>query len=167
MHPAASIIFFTTASGLGYGLAAVLGRGVLDPAAIATRIAHVLALALIAAGLLSSTLHLRNPQRAWRAFSQWRSSWLSREGVLAVATFVPLTINAFAAVFLSRQIAVAGQVLDHDLCAQLLAQRVGDQAAQRVGRAARCEADQQVDGFVGLPGVGSGRAGCQDGGSAQ
>src|SRR5690606_3054204 len=26
---------------------------------------------------------------AWRAFSQWRTSWLSREGVLAVATYVP------------------------------------------------------------------------------
>ena len=108
MHPAASIIFFTTASGLGYGLAAVLGFGVLDPASLSAKIAHVLALALIAGGLLSSTLHLRNPQRAWRAFSQWRTSWLSREGVLAVATFVPLTINAFATVFLSRHIGVAG-----------------------------------------------------------
>ena len=29
------------------------------------------------------------PERAWRAFSQWRSSWLSREGVLAVLTYPP------------------------------------------------------------------------------
>ena len=108
MHPALSIIVFTVASGLGYGVAAILGLGVLDPAAISTKIAHVLALALISGGLLSSTLHLRNPQRAWRAFSQWRTSWLSREGVLAVASFVPLTINAFAVVFLSRHIVVAG-----------------------------------------------------------
>ena len=79
-------------SGLGYGLAAVLGLGLLDPATLATKIAHVLALALIAGGLMSSTLHLGNPQRAWRAFSQWRSSWLSREGVMAVLTFVPLTV---------------------------------------------------------------------------
>ena len=35
-------------------------------------------------GLVSSTLHLSHPERAWRAFSQWRSSWLSREGVAAV-----------------------------------------------------------------------------------
>ena len=48
-----------------------------------------LALALIAVGLLSSTLHLGRPERAWRALSQWRTSWLSREGVLAIATFVP------------------------------------------------------------------------------
>lgn len=108
MHPALSIIVFTVASGLGYGLAAALGIGVLDPSAVSTKIAHVLALALIGGGLLSSTLHLRNPQRAWRAFSQWRTSWLSREGVLAVATFVPLTINAFCVVFLSRHIVLAG-----------------------------------------------------------
>ena len=34
------------------------------------------ALTLIVIGLLSSTLHLRHPERAWRAISQWRSSWL-------------------------------------------------------------------------------------------
>ncbi len=87
MHPAASIIFFTTLSGLGYGLAGALGLGVLAPGLMSTLMAYGLALALIGAGLLSSTLHLGNPQRAWRAFSQWRSSWLSREGVLAVIGF--------------------------------------------------------------------------------
>src|SRR5690606_12450111 len=51
-----------------------------------------------------------NPQRAWRAFSQWRSSWLSREGVLAVATFVPLGISALLALFQSRYSPVAGIV---------------------------------------------------------
>jgi hypothetical protein len=44
---------------------------------------------LVTLGLLSSTFHLGHPERAWRAFSQWRSSWLSREGVAAVATYVP------------------------------------------------------------------------------
>ena len=96
VHPAFSIIVFTTLSGLGYGLAAVLGLGVLDPAAIATKAAYVVALALIGTGLLSSTLHLGNPQRAWRALSQWRSSWLSREGVMAIITFVPLLWSAWA-----------------------------------------------------------------------
>jgi DMSO reductase anchor subunit len=48
-----------------------------------------------AAGLLSSTLHLGRPERAWRAFSQWKTSWLSREGVLSVLTFIPAA--AFAA----------------------------------------------------------------------
>lgn len=108
MHPALSIIVFTTASGLGYGLAAVLGLGFLDPATWSTKIAHVLALLLIAGGLVSSTLHLGNPQRAWRALSQWRTSWLSREGVMAIVTFVPLTLNAFSVVFLDRHLPWAG-----------------------------------------------------------
>lgn len=102
MHPASSIILFTTLSGLGYGLAMMLGLGLLDPAHMATKVAHVLALALISAGLLSSTAHLGNPQRAWRALSQWRSSWLSREGVMAIATFVPLTWSAWLAVIEGR-----------------------------------------------------------------
>jgi len=108
MHPAYSIIFFTVLSGLGYGLAAVLGLGVLDAAAISTRVAHVTALGLIGAGLLSSTLHLGNPQRAWRALSQWRSSWLSREGVMALASFVPLAIAAGWSVFKGEAAPVAG-----------------------------------------------------------
>lgn len=108
MHPAFSIILFTTLSGLGYGLAAMLGLGLLDPQAIPTKIAHLLALALIAGGLLSSTLHLGNPQRAWRALSQWRTSWLSREGVLAILTFVPLTVNAFLCIFYGRQLLFVG-----------------------------------------------------------
>lgn len=108
MHPALSIIVFTTLSGLGYGLAAVLGIGLIDPAIVSAKLAYFFALALIAAGLLSSTLHLKNPQRAWRAFSQWRSSWLSREGVMAVATFVPLCVSAYAAVFQSRHLMLPG-----------------------------------------------------------
>lgn len=108
MHPALSVIVFTTVSGLGYGLAAALGLNLLDAAAWPTRAAHVLALAMISAGLLSSTLHLGNPQRAWRAFSQWRSSWLSREGVVAVATFVPLTVSAWMSVIEGRYLPAWG-----------------------------------------------------------
>ena len=108
MHPALSIIAFTTLSGLGYGLAAALGLNLLDPAAIATKIAHVLALALIAGGLLSSTLHLGNPQRAWRALSQWRSSWLSREGVAALLTFLPLLWSAWESLINGRYMLLPG-----------------------------------------------------------
>ncbi|MBO6902768.1 MAG: dimethyl sulfoxide reductase anchor subunit [Rhizobiaceae bacterium] len=116
MHPAFSIIVFTTLSGLGYGLASLLGLGLLDPAQPATKVAHAAALALIAGGLVSSTLHLGNPQRAWRALSQWRSSWLSREGVLAVVTFLPLTWSAYLSVFESRWDPVIG-VIGTALCA--------------------------------------------------
>lgn len=93
MHPAFSVIFFTTASGAGYGLLALLGLGTLlnwlprDSTMMVA--AGVTALALITAGLLSSTFHLGHPERAWRALTQWRSSWLSREGVMALITYVP------------------------------------------------------------------------------
>src|ERR1700694_1828796 len=45
------------------------------------------ALALVAAGLASSVLHLAKPANAWRAFSRFRTSWLSREAVFAACLF--------------------------------------------------------------------------------
>lgn len=115
MHPALSVIFFTTATGAGYGLLALLGvlaaLGAVAPDRWLGLTALGLALSLITAGLLSSTLHLGHPERAWRAFSQWRSSWLSREGVASVATYVPAVVFAFGWGFLGRAdgfVAVAG-----------------------------------------------------------
>ena len=74
MHPAFSVVFFTTATGAGYGLLALLGAlGGLQiiPADFWLGLISLgLALGLIAAGLLSSTGHLGRPERAWRAFSQ-------------------------------------------------------------------------------------------------
>ncbi len=99
MHPALSVIVFTTFSGAGYGLAFLLALGVGDPDLVSTHLAWFVALALISIGLMSSTLHLKNPQRAWRAFSQWRSSWLSREGCMAIITFVPM-VALFGMAFL-------------------------------------------------------------------
>src|SRR5690554_2512166 len=99
MHPALSVIFFTTLSGAGYGLLAWSGltiallalRGGLSPALEGVQLAGLgLGLVLSTIGLLCSLAHLGRPGRAWRAFSQWRTSWLSREGVLAVATPMPL-----------------------------------------------------------------------------
>lgn len=98
MHPALSVIVFTTFSGAGYGL--LFWLGILAPAGVlpAGRALGAgslgLALAAITAGLLASTFHLGHPERAWRAFSQWRSSWLSREGVASVATYVPAGLFA-------------------------------------------------------------------------
>lgn len=100
MHPAYSVIVFTTASGAGYGLLALLGvfgaAGHVPAGPGFTVLALGVALALVAGGLLSSTLHLTHPERAWRAVSQWRSSWLAREGVLALATFVPAGLLGLA-----------------------------------------------------------------------
>jgi len=93
MHPAFSVIFFTTCSGAGYGLLALMGifgaAGMVpaDPWMGFTGLAF--ALSLVSIGLLASTFHLGRPERAWRALTQWRSSWLAREGVMAVLTYIP------------------------------------------------------------------------------
>ena len=106
MRPAYSVIFLTTATGVGYGLLALLGvlramDSLPDQRAFGF-FALGLALALISTGLLASAAHLGRPERAWRAFSQWRSSWLSREGVLAVAGYGPAALFAFAWLILQR-----------------------------------------------------------------
>ncbi|MEM6666060.1 MAG: DmsC/YnfH family molybdoenzyme membrane anchor subunit [Pseudomonadota bacterium] len=99
MHPALSIIVFTTLSGFGYGLAMVVASGlVVDPVSFGGRVGYVIALLAASGGLVSSTFHLGHPERAWRALSQWRTSWLSREGVAAMVTFVPLGLAALGAV---------------------------------------------------------------------
>jgi DMSO reductase anchor subunit len=69
-----------------------------------------LALALIVSGLLSSTLHLGRPERAWRALSQWRSSWLSREGVAAIVAFGPISLYAFLWAFFGRNSGLVGVI---------------------------------------------------------
>ena len=91
MHPAWSIIFFTTMSGLGFGFSAWIVFGLIDIKNIFQQIIIAgFAFSLICSGLLSSTLHLGHPERAWRALSQWRSSWLSREGVLSIFVLIAL-----------------------------------------------------------------------------
>lgn len=91
MHPAFSVILFTTLSGAGYGLLAAIALAVLlqGTPARALLMLLMLALVMITVGLLSSLAHLGRPLRAWRAVSQWRSSWLSREGVMSLLTYVP------------------------------------------------------------------------------
>lgn len=100
MNPAFSVIFFTTASGAGYGLLALLGllsdSAVLPQTQAFKLVSLFLAFALITAGLLASAAHLGHPERAWRALSQWRSSWLSREGVLAILTYIPALLFALS-----------------------------------------------------------------------
>ena len=96
MHPALSVIFFTVASGAGFGLFSLLyiadvfklGGGFNREQLL---IGGLMAMALIVFGLLSSTFHLANPKNAWRAFNRFRTSWLSREGVFAVM-FMPLAL---------------------------------------------------------------------------
>ncbi|HET7062776.1 MAG TPA: DmsC/YnfH family molybdoenzyme membrane anchor subunit [Rudaea sp.] len=100
MYPAFSVLFFTTISGCGYGLLFLLGLSLAANPLLFVRNESLLVLAagtfFSAAGLTSSLLHLGQPQRAWRALSQWRSSWLSREGVAALVSFVPVLALAAA-----------------------------------------------------------------------
>lgn len=112
MRPTFSIIFFTVMSGAGYGLwilmalASLLiwpehppGNGMAEvawpnllPCALAA------GFLLVSCGLVSSLGHLGQPQRAWRALSQWRTSWLSREGIAAILTYLPV-IGIGSAIF--------------------------------------------------------------------
>lgn len=96
MHPALSVIFFTVTAGAGYGLLILLS--VTQFSGLVSDISpdqivgmSLIALLLVTAGLLSSTLHLANPKNAWRSFTRFRTSWLSREAVFAVA-FYPLSL---------------------------------------------------------------------------
>ncbi len=89
MRPAWSIIVFTSLSGLGLGMLFWFGLGfVAINGPIDVILFTVLGVIAVSIGLMSSLLHLGHPERAWRALSQWRSSWLSREGVCAVATIL-------------------------------------------------------------------------------
>lgn len=83
MHPAPSVIIFTTLSGLGFGMMALLGLGFGPSGAVAGPLTAFFALAFAGGGLMASTFHLGNPQRFLLAFTQWRSSWLSREGCVS------------------------------------------------------------------------------------
>ena len=96
MHPSKSIIFFTVISGTGYGIFIGLLFNILFME-ISYSLNYKLFISLVSflmivLGLLSSTLHLGHPERAWRAFSQWKSSWLSREGLVSVITFFPMVL---------------------------------------------------------------------------
>ena len=115
MHPAGSVIWFTTLSGAGYGLLFLLGLLAGTPLLPESRwfalAALALGLGLVSAGLVSSALHLSHPERAWRAFSQWRSSWLSREGLLAVAGFLPAAVFGVVWVFFDHRLLWAGWLM--------------------------------------------------------
>ncbi len=99
MHPAPSLVAFTVLSGLGFGLLAMLGLGLRAPTGWAAFLWYGLGYGLAIAGLAASSLHLGHPERALKAFSQWRTSWLSREAVLAVAALLVMAPHAVGAVF--------------------------------------------------------------------
>ena len=99
MHPAPSVIVFTTLSGLGFGLLFWLGLGMPASTGWVAAVFFAIAFGLAVGGLLASTFHLGRPERALKAFTQWRTSWLSREGVCAVAALMTMGLYAALVVF--------------------------------------------------------------------
>lgn len=108
MHPAPSVIFFSTFSGLGFGLLAWLGIGI--PAVTGWSAFAFFAIAYILAvgGLISSTFHLGHPERALKAFTQWQTSWLSREAWCAVGALTLMAIYGAGLVFFDQRWTIIG-----------------------------------------------------------
>ncbi|WP_170506676.1 dimethyl sulfoxide reductase anchor subunit family protein [Ruegeria arenilitoris] len=103
MHPAPSVIVFTTLSGLGFGLLFFLGLGLPAVTGWVAFALFAIGFGLSVGGLLASTFHLGHPERAMKAFTQWRSSWLSREGWCAVIALVLMGLYAIGAVFFGQR----------------------------------------------------------------
>ena len=99
MHPAPSVIIFNTFSALGFGLLFWLGFDATPPTFWVAFAFWAIAYVMAVGGLLASTFHLGHPERAIKAFSQWRTSWLSREGICAVAALIIMALYGAGLVF--------------------------------------------------------------------
>jgi len=85
MNPAFSVIFLTTLIGVGQGLFLALFSsqtyGIVNVLPAQPGSFYALG------GLIAlAFFHLGHPERAWRAASQWRTSWLSREVIALPVT---------------------------------------------------------------------------------
>ena len=117
MHPAFSVIFLTTLSGVGQGLFLALYTGqlysVVEVVPVEDSHTHygigaLISLLFLGAALFSSFFHLGHPERAWRAIAMWRTSWLSREACLVVITLALFTL--YAALWALGDLRLAGMV---------------------------------------------------------
>lgn len=114
MNPAPSVILLSTLSGLGFGFLAFLGFRVLLPSGWAAFSLWGLGYGLATAGLFAATFHLGNPKNALKAFTQWRTSWLSREAWTSVGALVllaPVALSDWLGLGLPRALGWAGAVL--------------------------------------------------------
>jgi sulfite dehydrogenase (quinone) subunit SoeC len=102
MHPARSIILFTTLSGAGFGLLAFLGLGLPAVTGVTALAFHAIGFILAGGGLAASAFHLGHPERALLAFTQWRTSWLSREAWAAALGLAAMGLHAGLAVLGTR-----------------------------------------------------------------
>ena len=110
MHPAPSVIFFTVFSGVGFGLLIFLGLGLPAVTGLNAFAFFVIAYLCAVGGLVSSTFHLGHPERALKAFKQWRSSWLSREGVCAVIALMVMALYGAGLVFFETRWVALGLI---------------------------------------------------------
>jgi DMSO reductase anchor subunit len=102
MHPAFSILFFTTLAGVAQGLVVLLALATLMGMSMAPGFvlgALAVGEGLLVAGLASSFLHLGHKMRAWRAVLMWRTSWMSRE-VIVLPGFIGLVALWWLSLFL-------------------------------------------------------------------
>lgn len=99
MHPAPSIILFTTLSGLGFGLLIWLGVDPMPPTGWVAFAFYAIAYALALSGLAASSFHLGRRDRALKAFRQWRTSWLSREAWMAALALGVSGLHALGLLF--------------------------------------------------------------------
>ena len=114
MNPAPSVIVFTVLSGMGFGVLAFLGLGAPQPSGWMAFFYWALGYGLAVGGLAAATFHLGNPQRALLAFSQWRTSWLSREGWCSVAALLilaPMALSDWWGLGWPREFGLVGAVL--------------------------------------------------------
>jgi DMSO reductase anchor subunit len=108
MHPAPSVIFFSTFSGLGFGLLVWLGLGIPAVTGWVAFVFFAIAYILAVGGLISSTFHLGHPERALKAFTQWKTSWLSREGWCAVVALILMALYGAGLVFFDQRWVILG-----------------------------------------------------------
>ena len=108
MHPAPSVIIFTTFSGLGFGLLMFLGLGIPAVTGLVAFVFFAIAYIMAVGGLMASTFHLGHPERALKAFTQWRTSWLSREGWCAVLALIVMALYGAGLVFFDARWGLLG-----------------------------------------------------------
>ena len=108
MHPAPSVILFSSLSGAGFGLLFFLGLGLPATTGWVAFVFYLIAFGLAVGGLLASVFHLGNRKNAIKSYTQWRTSWLSREAWAAVAALLTMGLHAFLQVFFAITIAPLG-----------------------------------------------------------
>ena len=102
MHPAFSVIFLTTLLGVGQGLFLALfsSQAYTSVNVLPAQpggyyaLGGLIALIFLAGGLVASFFHLGHPERAWRAATKWRTSWLSREVIALPAVMGLIALYA-------------------------------------------------------------------------